>query len=126
LRNGLYELFGIFVALYGSNNFPRFLRLVADALEDKPSKCDLTPIGLDIVKAWWAGYRPGRTGKGFDPFVVPELLEIKTAYALAHKRNPPADLVKRRKWIADLQRSKRIPSDQTFRKTLKRVKLPYR
>ena len=126
LSNRAYELFGIYVGLFGEKNFPRFLRLVADAWEEKPSKFDLTPTGLAIIKAWSAAYHlSGRRENGFDPFVVPMLLEVKTQYAVARGKEPPADQKKRNKWIADLEREKQIPSDQTFRKTLRRVKLPY-
>jgi hypothetical protein len=110
-----------------AENPSRLLELVVKALDGKPSKFDLKPIGLDIIKAWYAAYHiAGRTGNGFNPFAVPTLLEIKTQYAIAQRREPPSDLVKRRKWIAGLERDKQIPSDQTFRNTLKLVKLPYK
>jgi hypothetical protein len=103
-----------------------FLELVIKALDNKRSKSDLTQTGLDIIKAWWAAYHiAGRTGNGFDPFAVPTLLDVKTQYAVLFRRKPPEDQAKRRKWIADLERKKQIASDQTFRKTLKRVKLSY-
>jgi hypothetical protein len=127
LSNRGYELFGIYVGLFGGKNIPRFLRLVAAAWEEKPSKFDLTPTGLAIIKAWWAAYGiAGRGPNGFEVLAKPTLLEIKTQYALAYKREPPADPMKKRKWIAGLEREKQIPSDQTFRKTLRKVKLFFR
>ena len=128
LNDNVYEDFEFHVVRigtkFGKKNIPRFLRLVADALKEKASKFDLTPTGWAIVKAWRAAYYlAGRTNNGFDSFVVPMLLEVKTQYAVTHGKEPPSDLVKKRKWIADLERNKQMPSDQTFRKTLRKVKL---
>ena len=87
LSNRAYELFGIYVGLFGGKNIPRFLRLVAAAWEEKPSKFDLTPTGLAIIKAWWAAYGiAGRGPNGFEVLAKPTLLEIKTQYALAYKK----------------------------------------
>jgi hypothetical protein len=142
LSNRAYELFGIYVGLFGGKNIPRFLRLIAAAWEEKPSKFDLTPTGLAIIKAWSAAYGiAGRGPNGFEVLAKPTLFEIKTQYAVARGKKPPADQAKRRKWLADLERGTQIkvkhsgrnkykffrgiPADQTFRKTLRRVKLPY-
>jgi hypothetical protein len=129
LRNRDYELFGIYVGLFGGKNIPRFLGLVAKAWEEKPSKFDLTPTGWAIIAAHSAARSATRTKNGMDvvEFIQgPPLLEIKTQYAVARGKEPPFDQAKRCKWIADLEREKQIPADQTFRKTLRRVKLPYR
>jgi hypothetical protein len=108
-----------------AENPSRFLELLVKALDGKRSKFDLTVTGENIIKAWNAAYHlAGRTGNGFDPFAVPRLLDVKIQYAVLFGRKPPEDRAKRRKWIADLEREKQIPSDQTFRKTLNRLKLP--
>jgi hypothetical protein len=69
LNDNVYEDFEFHVVRigtkFGKKNIPRFLRLVADALEEKPSKFDLTPTGWAIVKAWRAAYYlAGRTTMG--------------------------------------------------------------
>jgi hypothetical protein len=121
-----YKAAGILIASF-DEDIPRFLRLVIKASEGKRSKFDLTPTGENILKAWDAAWHKAirRTGKRPNLWTVPTLLEIKVHYALACGMKPPADQSKRRKWIADLERGKRIPADQTFRKTLKRQNRPF-
>jgi hypothetical protein len=132
----------------GAENPSRFLELVVKALDGKPSKFDLKPIGEQIIQAWSAAYRlkaktkTGRdvsvtpplsevtaiTGPGFDVSLTPTLIEVKTQYAVLSGRKPPppVDRAKLRHWVAELERHKCIPSDQTFRNTLELVKLPYK
>jgi hypothetical protein len=120
-----YKTAGILIGSFGEN-IPRFMRLVIQAWEGKPSKFDLTPTGENILKAWDAAWhKAARSAKRFDLWAVPQLLEVKVQYALARGIKPSGDHVKRRKWIADLERDKRIPADQTFRKTLKRRNRPF-
>jgi hypothetical protein len=118
---------GILIASFGKD-IPRFLRLVIKAAEGKRTKFDLTPTGENILKAWDAAWHKAirRTGKRPNLWAVPTLVEIKVHYALACGMKPPADQPKKRKWIADLERDKRMPADQTFRKTLKRQNRPFR
>jgi hypothetical protein len=119
-----YKAAGILIASFGKD-IPRFLRLVIKASEGKRSKFDLTPTGENILKAWDAAWHKAiRTGKRPNLRAAPKLFEIKVHYALAHGERPP-DQSMRRKWIADLERDKRIPTDQTFRKTLKRRNRPF-
>ena len=118
-----FDAFGAMIALRADEDIPEFLELVAKAWAEKPSKFNLTPTGENIIKAHHAAYLiAGRTGNGFDPLVTPALLEIKTQFAVLFGRKPPEN---RRHWIAALEEKKVIPSDQTFRKTLKRLKLSY-
>jgi hypothetical protein len=120
-----YKAAGILIASFGKD-IPRFLRLVIKASEGKRSKFDLTPTGENILKAWKAAWHKAiRSGKRPNLWAVPGLLEIKVHYALARGMKPPADQSKRRKWIADLEYLKRIPADQTFRKTLNRRNRPF-
>src|SRR5260370_31915107 len=101
LSNRAYELFGIYVGLFGGKNIPHFLRLVAAAWEEKPSKFDLTPTGLAIIKAWHTACceaarresrRHGGTGMDVNALIRgPTLLEVKTQYAVARGKEPPAD-----------------------------------
>jgi hypothetical protein len=126
LSNRCDELFGMYVRLFGGKDIPGFLRLVANAWEEKPSKFDLTQTGENIVKAWWEAYGiAGRGIHGFEMLARPTLLEIKVQYVVLSRRKPPEDRAKLRHWIADLEARKAIPSDWTFRTTLDRLKLPY-
>ena len=48
-------------------------------------KCDLTPIGLDIIKAWNAAYHiAGRTGTGFNTVHLSDAAGNQAQYLL-HK-----------------------------------------
>ena len=76
------------VASCGDKGVARFLRLVADAWEEKPSKFNLTPTGKKIILAWNAAYLlAGRREKGFCPFVEPTLREVKTQYAISARKS---------------------------------------
>jgi hypothetical protein len=95
----------------------RLLRLIADELEDKRRpKSEPGPTGLDIVLAHvaaWQLYLKYRDERW------PTARDVKVEYAYALGLKPPANQSERR-WIAELETQKKIPSDQTFRKTLAR------
>ena len=95
----------------------RLLRLIADEWEGKRPKGELTPTGFYIVLAWIA-VRECYRKRGDDRKCTAREVKVEYAHSrLGLKR--PANQGERR-WIAEPEREKKIPSDQTFRKTLAR------
>jgi hypothetical protein len=119
LREGNYDLDPILNGLPKAN-ISRFLQLVVDAMEGKPSKFDLTVTGDKMVKAWIAV-----NGVGATDGLLGTLREVKTKYALAVGYKPPKNRAEIPSWLADLEGRKKIPDDWTFRKTFDRLHLPY-
>ena len=93
----------------------RLFRLIADEWEGKRPKGELTPTGVNIVRAWVL-VRERYRKKG-DKEKRCTAREVKVEYAHARGLKRPANQNERR-WIAELEMQKKIPSDQTFRKTL--------
>ena len=85
----------------------KFFRLVADEWEGKHPQGELKPRGFNILRAYLAT-RGSRT-----------LHDVKLEYAKqCLNAQPPQGRKRQRAWLAELEIQKRIPSDQTFRKTL--------
>jgi hypothetical protein len=82
-------------------NWPRMLRLVADELDGKRRKTDLTLTGEHILVAYW----------------VARIIENNFA---------PATLAEVEAYLAQLLGKTKKPTARTIRQTLKRRKLPLR
>jgi hypothetical protein len=121
MREGNYDLTPAITSLdLDTKRIPRFLRLVADTMEGKPSKFDLTVTGKKIVQAWVDVNGVDATGGP-----LRTLNEVKTRYAISVGQRPPEDPAKIPSWLAGLEGEKKIPDDWTFRKTLDDVHLNY-
>jgi hypothetical protein len=94
-------------------NWKRFLPLVLNELNGKPTKSDLRTSGLNIIRAYIAVVAG-------DLDATRILHEVKTEYArlFVRERGPPNMTV--RAWLASLQKCNKIPRDKSFQEVLKR------
>jgi len=105
---------------------PRMHELVGKKWKGKRTKSDLTPTGIEIVRAWFAAtercgmisYESEREMTLHLNAISPTLHEVKMEYAkLFVKEQRPTDKTARA-WLVGLEGENKIPRDRTFRKTL--------
>jgi hypothetical protein len=111
------HVFGIYNGTFTSaTKRARFLRDVAEALDNTTSRFRPTPTRIQIVTAYDAAWRiAARRPNGFYLFAKPSLFEVKTQYAALYVREDRPAESTIRQWIASLQDGKKIPRDSSFR-----------